>query len=1073
MDEQAPNAPGQEESRRHNATLEGINRVLKAALNCATEQDLGVACLGIAQELTQSAFGFIGELNDGLLYDIALSNPGWHACSGLDPDGHRVHPGSFTMHGIYGRVLSDGRSLFTNDLASHPYSVGLPAGHPPIHAFLGVPLVRESRVGGLIAVANRPGGYSRQEQEILECLAPAVVEAFQRKRAVQALRASEARLHLACRAAHAGAWEWDLRSNKVIWSDDMWKVYGVPPGSLEPSYQVWLDTVHPEDRDRVDTTVLGAVRGGSELAVEWRLGAAGGGERWLMSLAQPQYDENGAIVSYVGISMDVTARKQAEEALRHSENKFSILFHQASLPAVLSRFPDHTLIDVNEAWAQLFGFRREEAIGKTGVELGVSRNLAHRATLSEQVRRHAQVRNLEQTYYAKSGATLTVLVNVNVVEIDGEQYALTSLQDITARKRAEEELRASEEKFSTMFRSAPIAISLATLPDGAVHDVNPAWLKLAGYDSKEEVLGKTSLELGLICDTEARGLILEEFRRQGFVRDAEQDIITVSGLRRSLLVSLDRVELAGQAFILAVMEDVTERKHAEQELRRHRDHLDALVKERTAQVENRNEQLIREAGERLKVESELLQSEQRYRGIVQYQTVYVNRYLPGGILTFVNDALVRVTGRAPDQLLGASFFPFIHEEDRPQVLRTIAALSEEAPIAETEARVLLPDGVHWQRWEHRAIFDAEGGIAEYQSVGRDVTQQKLAEQALLASEQRYRAVVEDQTELISRHRPDGRFTFVNEAYCRFFGKTHDELVGGSWRPDAFAEDVPRIQEQLRLMSPENPAVVIENRVISGKGELHWMQFVNRGLFDAEGRLVEMQVVGHDVTRQKEVEQTLKKYAQRLIMLEEELRRKVSMELHDDIGQELTALDFNLTHIRKKLSPESDRKVSGLLEDSRVLTKEINHTVRNLMLDLRPSQLDIYGLGGAIESYTRHYGQRTGVEVAVHLPPEFPRLAPEKEISLFRIAQEALNNVAKYAGATKVTISLESDNARVRLSISDDGKGFRLQRSALRPLESGWGLTIMRERAEMVGGSFSIDSRVGAGTTIVVQVGATD
>jgi PAS domain S-box-containing protein len=178
--------------RRHNATLEGINKVLEAALTSKTEEDLGVVCLEIAEKLTQSKSGFIGEINEKGLSDIAISNPGWDACSIIDAGGHRRLPNNFKIHGVYGRVLSEGKALFTNDPAHHPDQIGLPAGHPSLDAFLGVPLIHESHVLGMIALANRPGGYTPAEQETLERLAPAIVEAFMRKRTeAEVLKLSE------------------------------------------------------------------------------------------------------------------------------------------------------------------------------------------------------------------------------------------------------------------------------------------------------------------------------------------------------------------------------------------------------------------------------------------------------------------------------------------------------------------------------------------------------------------------------------------------------------------------------------------------------------------------------------------------------------------------------------------------------------------------------------------------------------------------------------------------------------------------------------------------------------------
>lgn len=172
----------------HNEILKGVNAVLSAALSSRTESDLGVACLEVAQALTKSNFGFIGEIKENCLEDIAISNPGWDACAGLDPNGHRRPPGNFRIHGLYGRVLSDGKTLFTNDPATHSDSIGLPPGHPPLDAFLGVPLISEGRTMGMIAVANRPAGYTTVEQEIVETLAPAILEAFMRKRAEEGLK---------------------------------------------------------------------------------------------------------------------------------------------------------------------------------------------------------------------------------------------------------------------------------------------------------------------------------------------------------------------------------------------------------------------------------------------------------------------------------------------------------------------------------------------------------------------------------------------------------------------------------------------------------------------------------------------------------------------------------------------------------------------------------------------------------------------------------------------------------------------------------------------------------------------
>lgn len=181
--ESAERQRADQQIHRQNAILRGINRIFEAVLPTASEEALGEVCLAVASEITGSKIGFIGEIGpDRLLHDIAISDMGWEACKMIDPGGDRRPPGDFVIHGIYGRVLADGKPVLTNDPSSHPDCVGLPPGHPPLQAFLGVPLVRSGQPIGMIAVANREGGYVDDDVQTLEALAPTIVEAFQRKR---------------------------------------------------------------------------------------------------------------------------------------------------------------------------------------------------------------------------------------------------------------------------------------------------------------------------------------------------------------------------------------------------------------------------------------------------------------------------------------------------------------------------------------------------------------------------------------------------------------------------------------------------------------------------------------------------------------------------------------------------------------------------------------------------------------------------------------------------------------------------------------------------------------------------
>lgn len=176
---------------------------------------------------------------------------------------------------------------------------------------------------------------------------------------------------------------------------------------------------------------------------------------------------------------------------------------------------------------------------------------------------------------------------------------------------------------------------------------------------------------------------------------------------------------------------------------------------------------------------------------------------------------------------------------------TLAALSYGRGLAEW-----LVEVAQW------LAFLIASGWAIYALSARMVARHEAAEATLRETEARYRAVVEDQTEIICRFRPDGTITFVNEVFCRFFGQKAEDITGRCWQPKAVAEDLPRIEADLRQLTPANPVVSVENRVVAGDGRIRWMQFVNRALYDKAGNPTEIQSVGRDITARKEAEAAL-------------------------------------------------------------------------------------------------------------------------------------------------------------------------------------------------------------------------
>jgi signal transduction histidine kinase len=216
------------------------------------------------------------------------------------------------------------------------------------------------------------------------------------------------------------------------------------------------------------------------------------------------------------------------------------------------------------------------------------------------------------------------------------------------------------------------------------------------------------------------------------------------------------------------------------------------------------------------------------------------------------------------------------------------------------------------------------------------------------------------------------------------------------------------------------------------------------------------------------EEALRSYARRLIEMEEALRKKLATELHDEIARDLTVLGMNFSIISSALSDIAPETMHARIEDSARLIERISRTTRNIMAGLRPPVLDDYGLVSALRWHSELYSARSGIEVSLQHDGFFPRLQPDVELAIFRISQEALMNTAKHASAKIVTITLGYDSGKVRFDVVDNGKGFTPPSSS-HPQVSGWGMTIMRERAELVGGHFTIYSLPGQGTTVTVEI----
>ena len=359
-------------------------------------------------------------------------------------------------------------------------------------------------------------------------------------------------------------------------------------------------------------------------------------------------------------------------------------------------------------------------------------------------------------------------------------------------------------------------------------------------------------------------------------------------------------------------------------------------------------------------------------------------------------------------------------------------------------------------------------------------EQRTKEQALRFSEARYRAVVEDQTELICRFLPDGTYTFVNDAYCRYFQRSREELLGYSFWSFIPPEGHGAAREFLASITPERPIATREHEVLAPDGDLRWQQWRDRGFFDDQGRVVDYQAVGRDITERKHAEQMLREnetalrasydriqdLAGRLITAQEAERSRIASDLHDDVNQQLAGLSIALSNVKQQLQNGGDVTVQDELTRLQQRTVDLADVIRNLSHELHPGVLQHAGLAAALKGHCAEVGRQYPIEVTFSAVDGLDGIPHDVALCLYRVAQEALRNVAAHAGARKAQVTLRSTDDGLELVIADDGQGFNLAEARH---QEGLGLISLDERVRLVGGSLTIDTEPKRGTEVRVQV----
>ncbi|MDH5740198.1 MAG: PAS domain S-box protein [Nitrospira sp.] len=525
-------------------------------------------------------------------------------------------------------------------------------------------------------------------------------------------------LRVAQSLAHLGSWDWEIESGEVRCSNEAYRIFGRDPGLHHMTFEIFVSALFPDDHDRVVTAINDALGGKAPLDLEYTIVRPKGDLRTIHCCGEVLRDDNGKPCRMSGSVLDITDRKRMEEAVRESEDRYRTLVELS--PAGVFVFSEERIIYANHTGAILMGANDpQEILGRPMFEF-IHPDFHHdvRENAKRLLTGRASVHSAERIYLKKDGTPVPVHVEAARITWNGKPAIIGLVSDITERRQTEEALRASEERFAKAFRTSPHPIVISEIETSRLVDANDAAHQLLGY-SREEIEGQaTLLEMGIWGSVEEWTRFVDVLKRKGSVRNMEVTLRSKNGEIRQILLSSELIELHGKPCSVTIGNDITDRKRAEDELRRSHTFL---------------------------------------RQVIDSDPNFIFAKDREGRFTMVNKAVADCYGSTVENLIGqsdADFNPNLEEVEfiRQKDLQVMNSLQEcfiaEEKITDWTGRT------RWLQTIRRPIVDGHGEAHMVLGAATDITERKQMEEMLVQREHDLSAALEER-ERISQDLHDG------------------------------------------------------------------------------------------------------------------------------------------------------------------------------------------------------------------------------------------------------------------------------------------------------------------------------